>query len=62
MSDVKMYFKIMFLFIFRQEIEKIENIDMCCRRLKILLLQHNVIGKMENLNKMKDLEYLYFDF
>ena len=42
----------------QQEIEKIENLEFCCRRLQILLLQHNVIGKMEGLNKLKELTYL----
>jgi len=42
----------------QQEIEKIENLERCCRRIRILLLQHNVIGKMEGLTKLKDLEYL----
>jgi protein TilB len=40
------------------EIEKIENLDKLCRHLKILYLQNNIIGKMENLNRMKELEYL----
>ncbi|KAF4676093.1 hypothetical protein FOL47_006701 [Perkinsus chesapeaki] len=42
--------------------EEIESIDKClgerCRRIRILLLQNNVIGKLENLNKLKELEYL----
>ncbi|EER05647.1 U2 small nuclear ribonucleoprotein A', putative [Perkinsus marinus ATCC 50983] len=42
--------------------EEIEKIEKClgerCRRIKILLLQNNVIGKLENLNKLKELEYL----
>lgn len=29
-----------------------------CRKLKILYLQNNIIGKMENLYHMKDLQYL----
>lgn len=40
------------------EIEKIENLDKLCRHLKILYLQNNIIGKMENLNRLKELEYL----
>jgi protein TilB len=42
----------------QQEIVKIENLDVLCRHLKILLLQNNIIEKMENLNKLKELEYL----
>ncbi|KAF4743224.1 hypothetical protein FOZ63_033977 [Perkinsus olseni] len=42
--------------------EEIETIEKClgkrCRRIKILLLQNNVIGRLENLNKLKELEYL----
>jgi protein TilB len=40
------------------EIEKIENLDKYCRHLKILFLQNNIIEKFENLEKMKELEYL----
>ncbi|QDZ22055.1 hypothetical protein A3770_06p45730 [Chloropicon primus] len=39
-------------------IEKIEVIGVLCKRLKILLLQSNVIGKIQNLHKLKELEYL----
>eukprot|EP00397_Hematodinium_sp_SG-2012_P028313 GEMP01029800.1.p1 GENE.GEMP01029800.1~~GEMP01029800.1.p1 ORF type:complete len:425 (+),score=96.85 GEMP01029800.1:46-1275(+) len=42
----------------QQEIEKIENIDRCCRHIKILLLQNNCIGRIENVTKLKELEYL----
>lgn len=42
----------------QQEIEKIENIEACCRHIQILLLQNNIIPKMEGLNKLKELEYL----
>lgn len=38
--------------------EKIENLELLCRHLKILYLQSNLIPKMENLNKLKELEYL----
>lgn len=31
---------------------------MLCRHLKILYLQNNVIERLENLNKLKELEYL----
>lgn len=40
------------------EIEKIENLDKYCRHLKILFLQNNIIERLENLEKMKELEYL----
>jgi len=40
------------------EIEKIENLETCCRHLKILFLQNNIIEKIENLSKLKELEYL----
>ena len=42
----------------QEEIEKIENIGRLCRHVKILLLQNNIISKIENLNKLKELEYL----
>lgn len=42
----------------QQELEKIENLERCCRHLRICLLQNNIIPKMEGLNKMKELEYL----
>ncbi len=41
-----------------QNIEQIEAIGTLCRHLKILLLQSNVIGKIQNLHKLKALEYL----
>lgn len=40
------------------EIEKIENLEFYCRHLKILYLQNNIIEKLENLEKLKELEYL----
>ncbi|GBG26374.1 Protein tilB-like [Hondaea fermentalgiana] len=40
------------------EIEKIEKVGSLCRRLKILYLQNNIIGKLENLQHLKELEYL----
>ena len=40
------------------EIERIEHFDMLCRHIKILLLQNNMIPKMENLSKLKELEYI----
>lgn len=42
----------------QQELEKIESLESCCRHIKILLLQNNIIPKMEGLNKLKELEYL----
>lgn len=42
----------------QMDIEKIENFDLLCRHIKILLLQNNQIDEMENLNKLKELEYL----
>lgn len=40
------------------EIDKIENLDIYCRHLKILFLQNNIIEKLENLDKLRELEYL----
>jgi protein TilB len=42
----------------QQNIEKIELLGHLCRHLKILYLQNNLIGKIENLHRLKDLEYL----
>ncbi|XP_045437253.1 dynein axonemal assembly factor 11 [Pipistrellus kuhlii] len=42
----------------QQEIERLEHIDKWCRDLKILYLQNNLIGKIENVSKLKKLEYL----
>jgi protein TilB len=42
----------------QQEIVKIENLDVLCRHLRILLLQNNIISKIENVSKLKELEYL----
>ncbi|EZA62860.1 hypothetical protein DMN91_001529 [Ooceraea biroi] len=42
----------------QENIDKIELIGRQCRYLKILLLQHNLISKIENLNMLKSLEYL----
>lgn len=42
----------------QQELEKIENLEACCRHIQILLLQNNIIPKMEGLNKLKELKYL----
>jgi len=40
------------------EIEKIEVIGTLCRKLKILYLQNNIISKIENLNHLKEVEYI----
>ncbi|CRH02703.1 leucine-rich repeat protein, putative [Plasmodium relictum] len=40
------------------QIRKIEFINIHCKNLKILLLQSNLIEKIENLNQLKKLEYL----
>ena len=40
------------------EIEKIENLDKLCRHIRILLLQNNIIEKIENVSKLKELHYL----
>eukprot|EP00051_Salpingoeca_urceolata_P023027 m.386519 g.386519 ORF g.386519 m.386519 type:complete len:467 (+) comp20054_c0_seq6:2915-4315(+) len=42
----------------QENLERIEGIDQYCRRLKILYLQNNLIGKIENVGRLKELEYL----
>ncbi|XP_025899706.1 protein tilB homolog isoform X4 [Nothoprocta perdicaria] len=42
----------------QQEIEKLEYLDKWCRDLKILYLQNNLIPKIENVGRLKKLEYL----
>lgn len=42
----------------QEDIEKMEHIHDWCRDLKILLMQSNLISKIENVNKLKKLEYL----
>ncbi|KAH8286629.1 hypothetical protein KR018_002457, partial [Drosophila ironensis] len=42
----------------QEDIEVIEHIGNWCRDLKILLMQSNLIGRLENLHKLKRLEYL----
>lgn len=42
----------------QEDIERIEQLQNWCRNLKILLLQNNLIGKIENIFKLKHLEYL----
>lgn len=39
-------------------IRKIENLDKFCRQLRIIYLQDNAITKLENLKRLKCLEYL----
>lgn len=39
----------------QQELIRIENLDILCRHLKIVYLQNNIIEKMENLSKLKEL-------
>ncbi|XP_022789407.1 protein tilB homolog [Stylophora pistillata] len=42
----------------QQEIERIELLDKLCRDLKILYLQSNLIPRIENVCRLKKLEYL----
>ncbi|XP_021166332.2 protein tilB homolog isoform X2 [Fundulus heteroclitus] len=42
----------------QQDIERIEHIDRWCRELRILYLQNNLIPRIENLGRLKKLEYL----
>ncbi|XP_022244078.1 protein tilB homolog [Limulus polyphemus] len=42
----------------QQNIERIEYIEKWCRELKILYLQNNLIPKIENVGRLKKLEYL----
>ncbi|XP_062260589.1 dynein axonemal assembly factor 11 isoform X2 [Platichthys flesus] len=42
----------------QQDIERIEHLDRWCRDLKILYLQNNLVSRMENLSRLKKLEYL----
>jgi hypothetical protein len=42
----------------QMEIEKIETVGTLCRKLQILYLQNNIIGKIENLHHLKELRYL----
>lgn len=42
----------------QQDIEKIEYLDKWCRDLRILYLQSNLIEKIENVSRLKKLEYL----
>ncbi|XP_051827065.1 dynein axonemal assembly factor 11 isoform X1 [Antechinus flavipes] len=42
----------------QQEIERLENVDKWCQDLKILYLQNNLIAKIENISRLKKLQYL----
>lgn len=42
----------------QQHLEKIEGLHKICRHLKILLLQNNLISRIENLHRLKELDYL----
>ncbi|XP_068233167.1 dynein axonemal assembly factor 11-like isoform X2 [Palaemon carinicauda] len=42
----------------QRDIEKIEHLHRWCPRLRILLLQGNLISKIENVHRLRDLEYL----
>ncbi|XP_076602185.1 dynein axonemal assembly factor 11 [Chaetodon auriga] len=42
----------------QQDIERIQHIDRWCRDLRILYLQNNLIPRIENLGRLKKLEYL----
>ncbi|CAF3547551.1 unnamed protein product [Rotaria socialis] len=42
----------------QQDIEKIEYLDKWCRELRIIYLQSNLISKIENVSRLKKLEYI----
>ncbi|XP_022617465.1 protein tilB homolog [Seriola dumerili] len=42
----------------QQDIERIEHLDRWCRDLRILYLQNNLVPRIENLGRLKKLEYL----
>ncbi|XP_056378761.1 dynein axonemal assembly factor 11 isoform X2 [Hyla sarda] len=42
----------------QQDLERIEHLDKWCRDLKILYLQNNLIPRIENVGRLKKLEYL----
>ncbi|XP_062371641.1 dynein axonemal assembly factor 11 [Sardina pilchardus] len=42
----------------QQDIERLEHLDRWCRELRILYLQNNVIPRIENVSRLKKLEYL----
>lgn len=37
---------------------RIDHLDRWCRHLKILYLQNNLIARIENVNRLKELQYL----
>ena len=37
---------------------RIEHLDRWCRHLKILYLQNNLISRIENMGRLKELQYL----
>ncbi|KAM4027452.1 dynein axonemal assembly factor 11 isoform 2-T2 [Anomaloglossus baeobatrachus] len=42
----------------QQDLERIEHLEQWCRELKILYLQNNLIPRIENVGRLKKLEYL----
>ncbi|XP_076732791.1 dynein axonemal assembly factor 11 isoform X1 [Maylandia zebra] len=42
----------------QQDIERIEHLDRWCKELRILYLQNNLIPRIENVGRLKKLEYL----
>ena len=44
----------------QQEIERIEALGQICRHLKILYMQNNLVSKLNNLHRLKELEYANF--
>lgn len=48
----------MFYYYFTYIVGLNEVLGATCRKLKILYLQNNLIGKLENLNHLKELQYL----
>lgn len=42
----------------QQDIERIELLDKASKHLKILYLQNNIIPRIENLTRLKELDYL----
>ena len=44
----------------QQEIEKIEALGQICRHLKILYMQNNLVSKLQNMHRLKELEYANF--
>ena len=42
----------------QQNIERIEVLGQVCRHLEIIYLQNNLIGRLENLHRLKELQYI----